>query len=571
MTNYAQHVSAARVPQTEQARADQVPNNGGGFTFQLDKWKQLDRFLILGAEGGTYYATERTLTRDNAKNVVACLDENGPATVARIVEISEAGRAPKNDPALFALALATTNDKARAAAYAAIPRVARTGTHLLHLVAMLNELRGWGPGLRKAVGAWYLDKEPAALAYQMAKYQQRDGWSQRDVLRLLHPDAGNKAAHNALFRWATHGLPGFDEPTKRGNAAIALALPPLVVAMERTRGLAPGKDADRLLVELIHEYGLTHEMIPNEHKNSAAVWEALLEKMPLGAMVRNLAKMTRVGLISPLSAASAKVTAALGDEAAIRTSRLHPLALLSALRVYAQGHGERSSATWEPDGAITDALDAAFYSAFGNVTPMNKGTLLALDVSGSMTGWGYGLSPEDRKHTIPGLTPRDICAAMAMVTARVEAQAFGMAFSAGIVPFELSKRKRLDDVIDAMGRMSFSHTDCALPMLWATQHKKHGIDTFVIYTDNETNGGSVHPYVALQQYRRQSGRADAKLIVVGITPTPFTIADPSDPGMLDVVGFDTSAPEIMSSFVRDELLNLGTRAVRWSLEPYTGL
>ena len=42
----------------------------------------------------------------------------------------------------------------------------------------------------------------------------------------------------------------------------------------------------------------------------------------------------------------------------------------------------------------------------------------------------------------------------------------------------------------------------------------------------------------------------AKLIVVGMTATKFTIADPSDPGMLDVVGFDAAAPRVMADFAR---------------------
>lgn len=43
---------------------------------------------------------------------------------------------------------------------------------------------------------------------------------------------------------------------------------------------------------------------------------------------------------------------------------------------------------------------------------------------------------------------------------------------------------------------------------------------------------------------------DAKLIVVGMTATKFTIANPDDPGMLDIAGFDTAAPGIMSEFAR---------------------
>ncbi len=74
-------------------------------------------------------------------------------------------------------------------------------------------------------------------------------------------------------------------------------------------------------------------------------------------------------------------------------------------------------------------------------------------------------------------------------------------------------------------------------------------DAFVVYTDNETYQGQEHAHQALKRYRERMG-IDAKLIVVGMTATNFTIADPSDPGMLDVVGFDASAPELISSFIR---------------------
>ena len=75
-----------------------VPNSAGGYAFPGDDWARLDRFLILGSEGGSYYAAERPLTRDNA--VAAA----GPRAVARIAAVSEDGRAPRNGPALFALA-----------------------------------------------------------------------------------------------------------------------------------------------------------------------------------------------------------------------------------------------------------------------------------------------------------------------------------------------------------------------------------------------------------------------------------------------------------------------------------
>src|SRR5215216_5608866 len=83
----------------------QVANSAGGFAWAVDDWVRLDRFLILGAEGGTYYIGEQPLTLENAEAVSRCIDLDGVRVVARVVEISYSGRAPKNDPALFVLAL----------------------------------------------------------------------------------------------------------------------------------------------------------------------------------------------------------------------------------------------------------------------------------------------------------------------------------------------------------------------------------------------------------------------------------------------------------------------------------
>ncbi len=91
-----------------------------------------------------------------------------------------------------------------------------------------------------------------------------------------------------------------------------------------------------------------------------------------------------------------------------------------------------------------------------------------------------------------------------------------------------------------MEGLPFGGTDCSLPMVWARGNRVE-VDTFVIYTDNETWAGEVHPFQALAEYRQAMGRP-ARLIVVGMTSTGFTIADPRDPGMLDVVGFDRARP-----------------------------
>jgi len=108
---------------------------------------------------------------------------------------------------------------------------------------------------------------------------------------------------------------------------------------------------------------------------------------------------------------------------------------------------------------------------------------------------------------------------------------------------------RLDSVIEKVRAIPMGGTDCALPMVWARRNKLRA-SGFVTYTDSETWAGNIHPAQALRQYRNEFV-GDAKAVVVGMTSNGFTLADPNDRGMLDVVGFDTTAPAVIADFVRD--------------------
>lgn len=526
--------------------SDQVPNSAGGFAWAVDDWTRLTRFLILGSEGGTYYITERKLTVENAQAVIRCIEADGAHTVQEIVAVSVSGRAPKNDPAIFALALcATLGDNAtKQAAFEALPLVCRTGTHLFHFIEFVDSMRGWGRGLRQAVAGWYV--MPAEkLAYQAIKYQSRDGWSHRDLLRLAHAKPEDEQ-HSAIYHWIVKGWDWVgDEP--HPDAALRS-----IWAFERAKRAHSASE----IVSLIRDYNLPRETVPTQWLGDVSVWEALLERMPMEAMVRNLATMTRVGLIAPNSEAVALVTARLEDGQKLHASRMHPIKLLAALLTYRSGRGVRGKGTWEPVTQVVDALDGAFYKAFGNVPSTGKRWLLALDVSGSM---GSGTVAG-----VPGLSPRLASVAMAMVTAATEPKHTIVAFSApsegvyggrfgkgdpGLTPVSISPRQRLDDVAKETAAIPMGGTDCSLPMRHALKNKIP-CDVFVVYTDSETWYGDIHPAQALREYREKLG-IPAKLIVVGMVSNAFSIADPDDAGMLDVVGFDTATPAVMSDFASD--------------------
>jgi 60 kDa SS-A/Ro ribonucleoprotein len=278
--------------------------------------------------------------------------------------------------------------------------------------------------------------------------------------------------------------------------------------------------------------------------------------MPLGALVRNLGVMTKVGLVAPASDAARTVTGRLSDREALRGARVHPVAVLAAMKTYAQGRGMKGSGTWAPVAQVVDALDQAFYLSFENAPTTGKRIMLALDVSGSMGASVFGMDY---------LSCREASAAMALVTAATEPQhrfvAFtagdypsrwsrthGAQFNAGLSALAISPRQRLNGVVRQIETLPFGGTDCALPMVEALKHRWE-IDAFVVFTDNETWAGAIHPAQALRLYRERMGIA-ARLVVVAMASNGFSIADPDDGGMLDVVGFDTATPGVVAEFIR---------------------
>lgn len=535
---YSEHVNPrgknAKTPQTQPipGREEEMKkNNAGGFSFKLTIWDTLDRFLVLGTEGGSYYASERKMTQDSAKNIQKCIDEDGLRVVQRVVEISDSGRAPKNDPALFVLAMCAASGEpaVRTAAIDSLPKVARIGTHLFHFAEYVQAFRGWGRGLKRGVANWYNEQSVDNLAYQVVKYKSRDGWSNRDLLRLSHPKTSDES-RNTLYKWIV-------KPDSVNLESIDSGP---MVKIKVAEQLARETDA-KVAAKLIREYRMPREVVNTELLNNTKVWDALLEDMPMTAMVRNLGKMSSIGCLKPLSDNAVRVVETLTSEEKIRKSRLHPLSILAALKIYERGYGEKGSLSWTPNKNIVNALDSAFYLAFHNVVPTGKKILIALDVSGSMTlGDIAGM---------PGITPRVGSAAMALITMAREKNTHVVGFCDTLQDLDISPKMTLGQVMKKIERLPFGGTDCALPMVHA---KKKGLDVdgFFVYTDSETWAGSIQPVQALRDYRRSSGNA-AKLVVVGMTATQFTIADPKDAGMMDVVGFDSAAPQIMADFLRE--------------------
>jgi 60 kDa SS-A/Ro ribonucleoprotein len=503
--------------------AGTIKNHDGGAVYDIGDLARARRFLIIGSNGGTYYQSERDITRENVDGLRRLIAEKPIEFVDLIRDVSVRGLAPKLDPQLFALAMCTAQPgPARAEAFRLFPVTVRTGSHLLTWARYHKLLGGKvGRSWRRAVSQWYTERSFDGLAYQLAKYKQRDGWAQKDLIDMSHALAGQVGATATTLRWA------------RGEKVESAELPKLLTALERE---------DATAGELIAA-GASWEMLPDKAKRKRETWELLLDQnsLPLGAMLRQLPRLTELEVIDAwfTNHASQLIGAKLMDEEQLRKARIHPLGILMAARQYAGGRS-RSGLSYRPNNGVLEVLDQAFYKAFETAPASGKRTLIGVDVSPSMTS-GYT--------DLNGLTAAEIAIVLAMKIIRTEPASMAVGFASEIRELGIQRGDSLQTGMSrgqALSRM-WGATNPGALIEFATKQKLE-VDTFVVVTDNEVNRGFHVPQL-LAQYRRQTG-IPAKLCVLATSVTNMSIADPSDPGMLDIAGFGADVPALLTEFSR---------------------
>src|SRR6185437_3111614 len=420
-----------------------VLSNEGGDVYRVDPLTHLRRFLILGSTG-TFYATGYDVTKGADETIQRVIHEQPRAALDMVIEVSRGNLALRIDPAIYVLAALTRSaDLAvKREAVEAVAEVCRIGTDLLHWLGYRFADRKSNRTFRRAVSRWFTMRTPDVLALQAVKYDQRDGWSLRDALRLARPTAPS-SDHALIFDWIAH-------PDKRTTFEADLLTDShasrLFVGYSALRrdDITPEQAA-----EAITSARLPREMVPGPLLGHEAVWRALLPDMPGRALLRNLGKLSSLGMDDEHSVdlIVRKIHGA--------TKVCHPFEFLLARSVYDAGRGIKGSLTWTPNSRISTALAEGFGEAFTGLEIYPDQTpLIALDVSGSMT---YGNASGTH------LTCVDAETSLALVFAYQFPNATFMAYENRAYHLEV-RGEGYDELRQALGRIQGGGTDCSLPL-----------------------------------------------------------------------------------------------------------
>lgn len=520
MKNYSSAITGQTQQQPIFGRTDMIKNNAGGYGFEVTPQDRLERFILIGSEEGTYYVNEQKLTQENAESIVEYIKTNGLKVVDTVKDFATNNRAPKTDAGIFVLALATTfgNEETKVAAYAAISQVCRTSTHLFTFLANVQNLRGWSRGLRSGVAKFYTSKTAEQVSYQMVKYRNRVGFTHKDALRLSHPKTTD-ADLNSLFSYAV------------GKTPASELKPSLVKVFEQVQA---STDVNAV-AQLVREFRLTHEMVPNELLNNTEILKALLEHMPMTALIRNLNRFSYNGLTDSNNETVKKIVSKLTNKEYVQKSGIHPLNVVNSMLTYASGQGTRGDKTWIANQNIVDALSTTYDYALEALTPTNKNILVAVDISGSM------------QHPVNGMQMHasQIANVLAVTILKSEPNAELVWFDTDLKTPTIGRRTSIDEVLQRSP--NGGGTDCAQAFVHAIKTKTK-YDAILILTDSETWAGNSHGLDLLNQYRK-STNPNVKVVEVAMVANPSTTLPVDDKNVLRVVGFDASVTQVISKYL----------------------
>jgi 60 kDa SS-A/Ro ribonucleoprotein len=516
----------------------------------------------------------------------------GQMVVDHVRSVYESGRAPKQDPTFFVLALLTQSDAPLDVRKSALEIVShmRTFTQLYSWIALKKQLanghKGFGRATRNALLELFKSKTGQQLVYQGSKYNSRkigtEVWTIADVISCAHiPSKVLSPDSQVAVAYMVNGLESAQKVADKyvGNQQCSEVMQYLN-AVEAVKASTCTTD---VAVQLIRQYRLPREVLSTHLLNDINIWKALLYTthvgtggsiqhkvtMPITALIRNLGVMSSRGVFDDESVLNSVVNY-LKNQHVLRNGRVHPVALLVAKLTYQSGHGLKGKLSWAVSKPIVEALEDAFYLAFGNIEGTGKRILHAVDCSGSMSS---------STCAVPMITACQAVSTLVMEAVKREhkhhqeilAKGENSVYVQDVALFKhtfeeivVAHTDRLDQVMRKVQDNNFGSTDCSLPMVKALEKFKRtrgnsGLyDMFIVYTDNETYYGSIHPSEALDNYRKATG-IDAKMVVVATTPTRNSIGffqrggqpnKDNTPYALNISGFDLNAPTLIKNFTQ---------------------
>lgn len=492
---------------------------------QTMKWHQAERFLRTGDELGQYTVPVPDFWRTATPALDDCLRQDGPALVRLAVESLALGRSHRPEPALFVLAKVISEGPApaRQSALDQLNAALKSSAHLFQLLEYLEDHAKWDWRLRTALRAWYTSRSTTELANLVLRSPQAGSWNHRKLLGIAEPNPPTRE-HAALLRWL------------QGEALDGALVHTPGLDLIAAHDMLQKTDSLAIALSVLARWPLLREHVPARWLTYPEVWTAVLSTLSLEALVRWMPRLADTELPRARQRVYDLAVERLRALSALKTQTLSPFAALTALGAVQTGCRARDQA---PPAAIATALEAMFHQRL-RATPRTGGTrLIAIDPSAS--------AATDALRHLPGLSPRQAFAAMALMAAAGAEQAHVLAFGRTLVPIAIAPDESLDTLLAKLDAVPGGPPDGAAPMEWALEQGVRA-DAVLVLSGSRPSETANRIWASLLHYRARTERA-TRWLAVSCGDGRLCAEPPVDVDMLEVAGLDPHVPALIGDWL----------------------
>lgn len=471
---------------------------------------------------------------ENAEEIFN-LAKNNKNIIDILIDISQQNFIHNHDTIIFALAIFAHHGKSlslRQKAFNSVVNICIEFEDLLKFIKFSKQIvrnsKCWSQMMRYAIRNWYDNTISSKLVSSITKSPDLH----KKVLKNIRYSP-SKYILQLLFKYIKYGWTSICNTSNNDIEQVFLDIKAFEYAKTAT---------EDQLIYLIQNYRLDAEHIPLSMLSSSRVWKAILENMSVIEILQNFNNFINVRLFDHPTAVNI-VIKLLSHK---NTYNINSFVILTVWQTYAKGNHNNN--TWLPNKQIIDVLCYAFYNSISDIIPTNKRLMVVLDILPSITLQaikGFG-----------SLTFYDIAIAMAMIIAQIENNPYIIGSRKQIYKLDIERIDSLRSIKNKIANLS-----CVInseekikpvspysdPIMYALSNKIN-IDAFIIYYTNKESYNLHKSLYKLKEYRTKIN-INAKLIIVKMSEEKYKIANFTDSGLLEIVGFDITTPEIIRRFI----------------------
>lgn len=442
-------------------------------------------------------------------------------------------------------------------AYRLLPEICKTPSHLFLFHFYCKQalhLNGWPRSHRKAIAAWYTEnkqyrEDVVHLARHITKYGRRHGISQKKMIKSSHPKPPN-VKFDFVFRYVTRGLRSTN--VKFSTTDSKKDMSDDCEGFIRDYNAIKSEDVQEgFLIDIIKKWRLSWEHVPATFLRSVEVWRAILlnTQMPVTAMIRNLVRMTILGLLQPGSYEENVFCTRLENSSILEQANIHPFHVLTALSAYRKGSQksrEGEDIQWDVNERVVQALLEAILKIHP-VPHSNKRLLVAIDTTSEMaknigSSWvTIKMAAATLAFQIHCSSPRSKVVTFSTTTQDLCFQVNGSVLDIENALEEINQSTENNDVI-------FS-----VPFAHARQNQDL-YDGIILLTSEIDTDNAATIRESFLEYRQQRN-TQAKCVVITYRQSKHVGLE-EDLNILDIEGADACAAKEIIEFISDEYADL---------------